>query len=314
MSFQYSVTKDASLFGLNVELDVHLLRLEAAKTFTQIRRDVERNITTLKTLTPNSFGKRRSKDSFKDNVELVVNESGALMPLVEKLGSDEPSINILILACFTLCKTTHANLEKHNLTNVFVEFLACVVNDCTIFPSMREKFIELIKDVCRKKNNITSGKLLGAVDSEGGSRKRRRLNPPSPHSRAEQDEESLVFGPEVLSPLEVEIETGHSSVPPNHVPKEVVFQFTAARVGRLEGMLKGSPLIQAVKTSNQWRWERSRDMSSTQNSGQRTDTIVALIPESSLQDISFLLKVGHRTGWKIVEFLEFESSVTQVIS
>ncbi|KAK4187441.1 hypothetical protein QBC35DRAFT_552113, partial [Podospora australis] len=141
----YSVTNDTSLFGLDVDLDVHLLRLEAANTFSQIRRDVERNITTLKTLTPNSFGKRRSKDSFKDNVELVVNgapESGALMPLVEKLGSDEPSINILILACFTLSKTTHANLEKHNLTNVFVEFLACVVNDCTIFPSMREKFIE----------------------------------------------------------------------------------------------------------------------------------------------------------------------------
>ncbi|KAK4182556.1 hypothetical protein QBC35DRAFT_157700 [Podospora australis] len=92
MSFQYRVTEDASLFGLNVALDAHLLRLQADTIFSHIRRDIERNITTLKTLTPNSFGKRRSKDSFKDNVELVVNgapESGAFMPLVEKLGSDD---------------------------------------------------------------------------------------------------------------------------------------------------------------------------------------------------------------------------------
>ena len=54
-------------------------------------------------------------------------------------------------------------------------------------------------------------------------------------------------------------------------------------------------------------------MASAQGSDQRTDTVVALILDSQ-QDISFLIKVGYRTGWKMVEFLGFESSVSQLIS
>jgi hypothetical protein len=88
----------------------------------------------------------------------------------------------------------------------------------------------------------------------------------------------------------------------------------AARVERLEGVLDGSPLLQAIKTSNQWRWERNRDMASTQEYDQGTDTIVALIPGSNRQDISFVITVGHRTGWRMVDFLGFGSSVPQLIS
>jgi hypothetical protein len=240
MSSQFSVTEDASLFGLDIGLDVYLSRLEAAKFFSQIRKDIDRNITTLKTLTPHAFGKRRTKDTFKENVELVVNgarESRVLMPLVGKLGSDDSVINIFVLACFTLSKTTYTSLDRHNLAGVFAEFLTCVVDDCTIFPGLREKLIEVIEDVCRKNENETSDKLLGlfslahtnmhyrltylgAIDAEGGSRKRRRLDH---SSRVEQNEvESLVFDPELLSPLEVEIETGHASVPPNHIPKRKI--------------------------------------------------------------------------------------------
>jgi hypothetical protein len=115
MSSQFSVTKDASLFGLDVGLDVYLLRLEAAKSFSHIRKDIDRNITALKALTPDAFGRRRTKDTFKENVELVVNgapESRVLMPLVEKLGSDNSVINIFILACFTLSRTTYTLLDK----------------------------------------------------------------------------------------------------------------------------------------------------------------------------------------------------------
>ena len=210
MSSQFSVTEDASLFGLDVELDVYLSKLEAANVFSRIRKEIDRNVTALKTLTPREFGKRRTMNTFRDNVELVVNgtpESRVLMPLVEKLGSSDSVINILILACFTLSKTTYKHLTEHNLTDVFAEFLTCIINDCTIFSSMRETFIEVIKDVCQKNNGETSNKLLGlfcllclhymlyrltclgAVDVDGGSQKRRRLDPPSPrHSTAQQNE------------------------------------------------------------------------------------------------------------------------------
>jgi hypothetical protein len=246
MSSHFSVTGDASLFGLDVELNVYLSRLEAAKVFCQIRKDIDRNITALKTLTPNAFGKRRTKDTFKENVELVVNgapESRVLMPLVEQLGSDDSVINILLLACFTLSKTTCTQLEKHNLTEVFAEFLTCIVDDCTIFPSMRAKFIDIIKEVCRKNHNETSNKLLGwflvsadtmhykltclgALGAEGGREKRRRLDLRPQHIRAEQNEaESLMFDPEVLSPLEAEVQTALSSVPPNHGQRRKILTF-----------------------------------------------------------------------------------------
>lgn len=139
-----------------MELDEYLLRLEAAKVFSQIRKDIDRNVTVLKTLTPNTFGKRRIKDTFKENVELVVDgspESRVLMPLVEKLGSDDSVLNILILACFTLSKTIYTHLRKYNLTEVFAEFLTRIIYDVPL--------AEDIKDVYRKNNSETSNKLLG---------------------------------------------------------------------------------------------------------------------------------------------------------
>jgi hypothetical protein len=163
MSFNFSVKEDAPLFGLNVGLDEHLHRLEAAKAFTYIRKDIDRNITTLRTMTPSTFTKRRN-NAFKENVELVVNGapgSRVLIPFVEKLGSNDSDINIFILVCFTLSGTTYTKLETHNLTEVFAELLTHIVDDCTIFSNLRAKFINIIKDICRKNNNETSNKILG---------------------------------------------------------------------------------------------------------------------------------------------------------
>jgi hypothetical protein len=162
MSFNFSVKEDAPLFGLNVGLDEHLHRLEAAKAFTYIRKDIDRNITTLRTMTPSTFTKRRN--AFKENVELVVNGapgSRVLIPFVEKLGSNDSNINIFILVCFTLSRTTYTKLETHNLTEVFAELLTHIVDDCTIFSNLKAKFINIIKDICRKNNNETSNKILG---------------------------------------------------------------------------------------------------------------------------------------------------------
>ena len=121
-------------------------------------------MTLLRTLTLKEFGKRRTRDTFKENIELAVNgspESRVLIPLVERLISDDSVLNILILAYFMLSKTIYARLSSHKLTEAFTDFLTRIVRICTIFSSIREKFIKDIKDICQRNNNETSNKLLG---------------------------------------------------------------------------------------------------------------------------------------------------------
>ncbi|KAK0639585.1 hypothetical protein B0T16DRAFT_395291 [Cercophora newfieldiana] len=183
-----------------------------------------------------------------------------------------------------MSKTTHANLEQKNLANVFSDFLKQVIDGCDIFSSMKETFITIIESL---------------VGGEESRTKRPRLDLDEPlHGSAGPDEiVPPVFGAEVSSqPAEVGI--GSSNVPPAQIPK--------ARTGPLMKLLEGTSLLQAIMTSSQWRWERNRD--TWQESGQATDTIAALIPDSTSQDISFVIKVGHDTGWKLIEYLKFESS------
>lgn len=65
-------------------------------------------------------------------------------------------------------------------------------------------------------------------------------------------------------------------------------QLTGAIINRLEALLgPDSPLLQAIKSSLQWRWERAREESL------RTDCIIAMIPASEMQDFSIVIKVGY---------------------
>lgn len=164
---QFSIDKDASLFGLDVEHKEHFSKLEAANIFSQVRKDLVRNANTLETLKPGDFARRRTKHLFKENVTLVMKgEPGSriILPLVDKLSDSENNsvLNIFILACFTVTKTTRANIEKSKLTDVFADFLLRIFNDCAIFSDMRKILINIIKDVCQENNsNETSKRLLG---------------------------------------------------------------------------------------------------------------------------------------------------------
>ncbi|KAK5999026.1 hypothetical protein PT974_01413 [Cladobotryum mycophilum] len=303
--------EDAAFFGLDSELDAYMVRLEAAKAFAILRRDIDRNLITLKTLTLNAFGKRRTKDTFRRNVEQAVTggqRCAIFTPLIDTAGSTcESSVNLFILSCFTLSHTAHTSVEKHNLTSIFVEFLACVVRDCVIFPEMRNKFVAIIREVCEQNPSNTGKALVDTI--EGIKAKRRRLNRnsgPDKEIAPEDDKpERLIFDPQVLSLSNLAEDT---DVPPDHIPKKVVFQFVGAMTRRLEQFLQDIPLLQAMKTSQQWRWERNKDISSPTSDEGRTDTIVALIPDSQAQDISLVIKVGHRTGKLIIDYLGFQSS------
>ena len=91
----------------------------------------------------------------------------------------------------------------------------------------------------------------------------------------------------------------------------VVFQFLEAKTDRLEAVLADSLMLKAMKASRQWRWERGRDALLSPSDGMRTDSIVAMIPNTDAQDISFVLRVGYKAGWQILQYLDFRLSQDQ---
>ncbi|KAL7794234.1 hypothetical protein V8C37DRAFT_72717 [Trichoderma ceciliae] len=295
--------KDASFFGLDMELGAYMLRLEAAKAFVLIRRDVDRNKTTLKTLTARAFEKRRTKNTFKENVEQAAEDgsSSILHSLVGAMMPGDGFTNVFILACFTLSTSTLASIEKYHLKAVFIECLLQAGQDCIIFPELRDKFVGMIKSVCQEHDTTASEILLDAM--EGIRRKRRRLDlSTGEETPAEYEIERLMFDADVFSSLET---TEDADEPPDHNPKGSVFHLFGAMPERLDRLLEGSPLLKAIKASRQWRWERKRSSASGKA---RTDTIVALVANSTAQDTSLVLKVGYQTGRTIIRYLGLESS------
>jgi hypothetical protein len=92
----------------------------------------------------------------------------------------------------------------------------------------------------------------------------------------------------------------------------VPIQFLEARGERLDAVLADSPMLKAMKVGRQWCWERQRDAVVPESNELRTDSIIAIIPDNVAQDISFILRVGYRAGWEILQYLDFRSSQEQV--
>lgn len=95
---------------------------------------------------------------------------------------------------------------------------------------------------------------------------------------------------------------------------DIVAQLTGATASRLEGLLgPESPILHAIKSSLQWRWERIRDEKMTSSEDpMRTDCMVAFVPGSKLGDFSIVMKVGYAAGGRIIEYLRYGDSIPQL--
>ena len=83
-----------------------------------------------------------------------------------------------------------------------------------------------------------------------------------------------------------------------------MFQCLGADVGKLEEVLTDGSLLNAVKSSHQWKWERDQD---TATNVARTDCFIAMIPDSD-QDMSIMIRAGYWQGWAIAATLGFQRS------
>ncbi|KAF4475377.1 hypothetical protein CGGC5_v016034 [Colletotrichum fructicola Nara gc5] len=111
----------------------------------------------------------------------------------------------------------------------------------------------------------------------------------------------------IRSLIPPELNSGDSA--PDLTRKRPLFQFSAARGDKLIRIWPA--FYQAVRTARQWCWERQKDAAQDARPNtdeERTDCVVALIPDNDNEDISFVFRVGYKAGWEIVQYLEFEST------
>ncbi|KAK5093391.1 hypothetical protein LTS08_008922 [Lithohypha guttulata] len=323
MSVDFTFEDTWSLFGVNQNLIAHLERLQATGLFYQIRKEIERNKTRLASLTAVNFKKGASK--FREHIEEIITNSDIcerrdlVLPLIQNKVTRE-NVQQFIVANLSLSKAHCRNLAKANMTTIFPQLFIAVVGAVVIPSETTAAILATIKEICTKTESVFSTTVLEAV-TEGYANiavdfdkltdkhgtKRMRLENDSNFMHAVH---ARSFSPLKLANEAIDDEI-ESDEPLNMIARQIVIQFSAAEANRLEGVFGPSPLLEAVKRSRQWRWERAKDEISSNLRQQQTDCMIALIPDSNDQDFSFVIRVGYSVGWQIVKYLNYGESSEQ---
>lgn len=139
-------SSEAALFGLDSDIGIHATSLDLAKKLLTLRKDLERNKNSLKTLSVSEFSRRTTlKSNLTQNAErFATNEtrSNAVHPLEGIHGTD-----LFILACITLSETAHQSLEAHHFGSRFPEFCTRVVGGFRINPLLRKRLIDQVREI-----------------------------------------------------------------------------------------------------------------------------------------------------------------------
>ncbi|EWZ78834.1 hypothetical protein FOCG_18081 [Fusarium oxysporum f. sp. radicis-lycopersici 26381] len=277
----------ASWFGLDVPMDKQLAILNAQSACLHLRKHLDKSRSALKTMTKRQISGRPQIERFSNNVQKLVaesEESQVFAPLLDEDASDPKDwMHRLFIALYTLTKEDFRRIEEHGLTNIFPALLRSI-ESCTVPKDVESEFIKIIEEACNNEANKFTNKnlLLNLLEA---MKKRHPSNRPF-----------------TLSP-----EAFHAFLDPNKRPDQssrgVPTQLVNARVDHLKDILGPSAMFQAVTLSQQWLFERWQENVSPAGE-MRTDAIVAMIPKDKTQDISFLLRVGYRAGWEIVQHLD----------
>lgn len=89
----------------------------------------------------------------------------------------------------------------------------------------------------------------------------------------------------------------------------MVFQFIEARGDRLHEVFGSGAILTAMRVGSQWCWERQQEASSPDAGEMRTNAIVAMLSNNKKQDVSFVLRVGHNAGRRIIDYLAFRDTI-----
>ncbi|EXL39509.1 hypothetical protein FOCG_17886 [Fusarium oxysporum f. sp. radicis-lycopersici 26381] len=327
-----SLQSHAALFGGECDLTTHSEHLEAAKCFFEVRKAMERKKANLASLTTRQFNNHRT--SFVERAARCIKKGDVYNQLLMPLITNDPTINgfqRFILVCSILSIKHTQDLQNRGLVSIFPQLVISVINTVDIPQGSIGAIVDALQDVCTDADTSEPINTLDYTLRDFLSRvwknsktsnnpesdrptKRARLNEKELHTCAsceDRDIEPLEFSPEFLNAVENEVLNLNES--PEFADRHIISQFARAKADRIVGVFGTSPLFQALKTSRQWRWERAQDTASSRPQGQ-TNCLIALLPNSDMNDFSFVIKVGNKTGWAIIDYLEYAESIDPTIN
>ncbi|RSL81050.1 hypothetical protein BHE90_016421 [Fusarium euwallaceae] len=311
-----SMHEDQCFFGPRISTADYLHKVEAAKAFGRIRGVVDQQQNELLTL---NRRKAMQRKGFMDRMKKAINdliEGNHVLLLnantIDPSLSPEGVINGLILGVVALGESDIKTIKTHKLEHIISRFCFQPIDEVRIPEDTKQEFIGLFEKACEGNTTATAlalSKLLQAGQAQGSPpSKRLRPNPPEapsiPLDRVDTSGPFAFHGDDLLSlPI--------TDVQPNLDTKNV-FQFMEARGDRLPMVM--TPILEAVRAGRQWGWERRQAALSPNANETRTNSIVAMLPDNHIQDISLIFRVGNKAGRRIINYLDFRDSTEQVVN
>ncbi|ETN36754.1 uncharacterized protein HMPREF1541_09032 [Cyphellophora europaea CBS 101466] len=282
MPLSYSIQDHSALFGVGFSTSTHLERLEAAQTFYQVRRDIEKAKTRLASLTAVAFRKRKREFRAKIVKVLCGNHDSQVLATLPALGQHNGSpqrVWHFIVACMTFSEELCKKIQQAGLVEDLPDLFRGIVGHIAVPAETSTAIIETLREICNEHKIQSTNMLLDRLDATENApamtASESRNQPPLKRARTEPDGfDATSLWKEIMEIDEEHLERGDA---PLVVPlRQIVIQFSEANAHRLETLLGNSPLALACKKSRQWRWERLNDEVAVDPDKQQTSCMIAL--------------------------------------
>ena len=164
MPLTYSVQDHSALFGVGFSTSTHLERLEAAQTFYQVRKDIEKTKTRLASLTAVAF--RKKKRDFRAKVVKVLCESHgnqvlATLPALGQYNGSPQCVWHFIVACMTFSEELCKKIQHAGLVEDLPDLFRGIVGHIAVPYETSTAIIETLREICNEYSIESTNMLLG---------------------------------------------------------------------------------------------------------------------------------------------------------
>jgi len=164
MPLSYSILDHSALFGVGFSTSTHLERLEAAQTFYQVRRDIEKAKTRLASLTAVAFRKRKREFRAKIVKVLCGNHDSQVLATLPALGQHNGSpqrVWHFIVACMTFSEELCKKIQQAGLVEDLPDLFRGIVGHIAVPAETSTAIIETLREICNEHKIQSTNMLLG---------------------------------------------------------------------------------------------------------------------------------------------------------
>lgn len=164
MSLSLSAEEISTLFGLNVSLNVHQQRLQAAQCFYQVRKEVKKNEIRLASWEVQSF--KKMSPTFRTKLEDTVNEESTtgrreLLLSILRGNCTADGTRQFILACVSLSNYSCETLKSTGVVDIFPQLFRKIIGTVVMPANTMAAVLALVDKVCVESDNPSSRQLKG---------------------------------------------------------------------------------------------------------------------------------------------------------